>query len=341
MGKKALITGITGQDGSYLAEFLLEKGYEVHGLVRRLAIENPSHRLNRINHILDKIELHSGTLENYSRFIEIFEDIKPDECYHLAAQSFVHESFEDGFSTMEMNIKGVQHALSALNKKTPNCKFYFAATSEMFGKVQEIPQKETTPFHPRSPYGISKVTGFHLTRNYREAYDLFACSGILFNHESPRRGFEFVTRKITDGLAKIKLGLEDSLSLGNLDAKRDWGFAGDYVEAMWMMLQQEKPKDYVIATGKTHTVREFIEKASDTLNMKINWEDKGLNEKGYNENGKKIIEINPKFYRPAEVKILLGDPSKAKKELGWEPKTNFDELVEMMVKSDLERLSGK
>ena len=285
--------------------------------------------------------MHSGTLENYSRFIEIFEDIKPDECYHLAAQSFVHESFEDGFSTMEMNIKGVQHALSALNKKTPNCKFYFAATSEMFGKVQEIPQKETTPFHPRSPYGISKVTGFHLTRNYREAYDLFACSGILFNHESPRRGFEFVTRKITDGLAKIKLGLEDSLSLGNLDAKRDWGFAGDYVEAMWMMLQQEKPKDYVIATGKTHTVREFIEKASDTLNMKINWEDKGLNEKGYNENGKKIIEINPKFYRPAEVKILLGDPSKAKKELGWEPKTNFDELVEMMVKSDLERLSGK
>jgi len=338
MAKKALITGLTGQDGSYLAELLLDKGYEVHGIARRLAIEDPSHRLNRINHILDKVKLHSGTLENYSRFIELFEDLKPNECYHLAAQSFVHESFEDGFSTIDMNIKGVQHALSALHKKAPECKFYFAASSEMFGKVEEIPQTEKTPFHPRSPYGISKTTGFDLTRNYRESYNLFACSGILFNHESPRRGFEFVTRKITNGLAKIKLGLEDSLSLGNLDAKRDWGFSGDYVEAMWMMLQQEKPKDYVIATGETHTVRNFVENAAKELDINLTWKGEGINEKGYNKNGEKIIQINPEFYRPAEVQLLLGDASKAKKELGWEPKTSFDELVEMMVKSDFDKL---
>ena len=338
MKKKALITGITGQDGSYLAELLLNKGYEVHGIVRRLAIEDPSHRLNRINRIRDKVKLHSGTLENYSRFLEIFDDLKPDECYHLAAQSFVYESFEDGFSTIRMNIEGVQHALSALHKKSPECKFYFAASSEMFGKVEEIPQTEKTPFHPRSPYGISKTTGFDLTRNYRESYDLFACSGILFNHESPRRGFEFVTRKITNGLAKIKLGLEDSLSLGNLDAKRDWGFAGDYVEAMWMMLQQEKPKDYVIATGETHTVRNFVENAAKELDINLTWKGEGINEKGYNKNGEKIIQINPEFYRPAEVQLLLGDASKAKKELGWEPKTSFDELVEMMVKSDFDKL---
>ena len=339
MRKKALITGITGQDGSYLAEFLLNKGYEVHGVARRLAIEDPSHRLNRIKRILDNVELHSGTLENYSRFLEIFDDLKPDECYHLAAQSFVHESFEDGFSTMDMNIKGVQHVLSALHKKAPECRFYFAASSEMFGKVEEVPQTEKTPFHPRSPYGISKTTGFDLTRNYREAYDIFACSGILFNHESPRRGFEFVTRKIVNGLVEIKLGLEDSLSLGDLDAQRDWGFAGDYVEAMWLMLQQEKPQDYVIATGETHTVREFIEIASEQIGIKIKWEGKGLNEKGYDSKGNEIIKINPKHYRPAEVQMLLGDASKARKELGWKPKTNFDGLVKMMVKSDLERLS--
>jgi len=338
MRKKALITGITGQDGSYLAELLLDKGYEVHGIARRLAIEDPSHRLNRINHILDKVKLHSGTLENYSRFIELFEDLKPDECYHLAAQSFVHESFEDGFSTIDMNIKGVQHALSALHKKAPECKFYFAASSEMFGKVEEIPQTEKTPFHPRSPYGISKTTGFDLTRNYRESYDLFACSGILFNHESPRRGFEFVTRKITNGLAKIKLGLEDSLSLGNLDAKRDWGFSGDYVEAMWMMLQQEKPKDYVIATGETHTVRNFVENAAKELDINLTWKGEGINEKGYDDKDRPIVKINPDFYRPAEVQLLLGDASKAEKELGWKPKTHFEELVKMMVKSDFDRL---
>ena len=338
MAKKALITGLTGQDGSYLAELLLDKGYEVHGIARRLAIEDPSHRLNRINHILDKVKLHSGTLENYSRFIELFEDLKPNECYHLAAQSFVHESFEDGFSTIDMNIKGVQHALSALHKKAPECKFYFAASSEMFGKVEEIPQTEKTPFHPRSPYGISKTTGFDLTRNYRESYDLFACSGILFNHESPRRGFEFVTRKITNGLAKIKLGLEDSLSLGNLDAKRDWGFSGDYVEAMWMMLQQEKPKDYVIATGETHTVRNFVENAAKELDINLTWKGEGINEKGYDDKDRPIVKINPDFYRPAEVQLLLGDASKAEKELGWKPKTHFEELVKMMVKSDFDRL---
>jgi len=339
MRKKALITGITGQDGSYLTELLLEKGYEVHGLVRRAAIEDPSHRLSRIKHLLKDVKLHSGTLENYSRFIEIFDDLRPDECYHLAAQSFVHESFEDGFSTMDMNIKGVQHALSALQKKTPKCRFYFAASSEMFGKVKETPQTENTPFHPRSPYGISKVTGFYLTMNYRESYNIFACSGILFNHESPRRGFEFVTRKITSGLAKIKQGLEDSLFLGNLDAKRDWGFAGDYVEAMWLMLQQEKPDDYVIATGETHSVREFLEETAKGLEMKIEWKGEGVDEKGYDEKGKPVIKINPVFYRPAEVTILLGDPSKAERELGWKPKTSFNELVEMMVKSDLDKLS--
>jgi len=339
--KVALIFGITGQDGSYLAELLLKKGYEVHGVVRRVAIEDPERRLNRIKHILDKITLHSGTLENYSRFIEIFEKIRPDECYNLAAQSFVYESFEDGFSTMDMNIKGVQHVLSALNKKAPNCKFYFAASSEMFGKAQEIPQRETTPFHPRSPYGISKVTGFHLTRNYRESYGLFACNGILFNHESPRRGFEFVTRKITEGLAKIKLGLKDSLSLGNLDAKRDWGFAGDYVEAMWLMLQQEKANDYVVATGETHTVREFVETAAKELDIEITWRGEGADEKGYDKNGKQIIDINPEFYRPAEVQLLLGDSSKARTELGWAPKTNFEGLVKMMVEADFKRLSKK
>ncbi len=336
--KIALITGITGQDGSYLAEFLLDKGYEVHGIVRRAAIEDPAHRLSRIKHLLDKIKLHSGTLENYPRVIEIFEEVQPDECYHLAAQSFVHESFEDSHSTLNTNINGTNYVLSSLKRKAPNCKFYFAATSEMFGKAEEVPQTEKTKFHPRSPYGISKVAGFDLTRNYREAYGLFACSGILFNHESPRRGFEFVTRKITSGLVKIKLGLENSLFLGNLDAKRDWGFAGDYVEAMWRILQQDKPDDFVIATGETHTVREFVEKAAKELGMKIEWRGEGIDEKGYDENGRAIIEIKPEFYRPAEVQTLLGDASTAREKLGWKPKTNFDELIKMMVESDLKSL---
>jgi len=247
--KKALITGITGQDGSYLAELLLEKGYEVHGLVRRVALEDPTHRLWRIKHILDRLILHSASLESYASIFNVVEKIKPDECYHLAAQSFVSYSFEDAFSTINTNINGTLFILSTIKEKAPDCRFYFAGSSEMFGKVKETPQNEDTPFYPRSPYGISKVAGFDLTRNFRESYDLFACNGMLFNHESPRRGFEFVTRKITSTVARIKQGLESELRLGNLEAKRDWGFAGDYVEAMWLMLQQDQPEDYVIATG--------------------------------------------------------------------------------------------
>jgi len=251
MTKRALITGITGQDGSYLAEFFLEKGYEVHGIVRRVAIEDPEHRLWRIRHIIDKIVLHAASMESYASIFNVVDKLRPDECYHLAAQSFVSYSFEDEFSTINTNINGTHFVLSAIKEKAPECKFYFAGSSEMFGLAKETPQNENTPFHPRSPYGISKVAGFDLTRNYREAYNLFACSGILFNHESPRRGFEFVTRKISNAVAKIKLGLSNELKLGNLEAKRDWGYAGDYVKAMWLMLQEDKPDDYVIATGET------------------------------------------------------------------------------------------
>lgn len=343
--KKALITGITGQDGSYLAEFLLEKGYEVHGIVRRAAVEDPSHRLSRLLNILDKIKLHPGTLESYSRLIEIFEDVKPDECYHLAAQSFVHESFNDGFSTLNININGTHHVLSALQKKAPNCKFYFAASSEMFGKVREVPQTEKTPFHPRSPYGITKVAGFDLTRNYRESYGIFACAGILFNHESPRRGYEFVTRKITSTIARIKKGETNILVLGNLEAKRDWGFAGDYVKAMWLMLQQDKPDDYVIATGQTHSVRDFVGAAFNVVGLEFETID--LHELSEEEANKRISELknqkdkifvvqHPVFYRPAEVDILIGDSSKARMKLGWEPRIKFNELVRMMVEKDLE-----
>ncbi len=321
--KKALITGITGQDGSYLAEFLLKKGdYEIHGLVRRVALEDPEHRLWRIKHLLDKISLHAGSLESYASVFNVVEKVKPDECYHLAAQSFVSYSFDDEFSTIDTNINGTLHVLSAIRKKVPKCKFYFAASSEMFGKVREIPQNENTPFHPRSPYGISKVAGFDLTRNYREAYGLFSCNGILFNHESPRRGFEFVTRKITRTVAKIKLGLEKELKLGNLEAKRDWGYAGDYVEAMWLMLQQEKCDDYVIATNETHSVEEFVELAFNCVDL--NW--------------KNYVTIDKKFYRPAEVHQLIGDYSKAEKILGWRPKVSFKELVKMMVDSDLKEI---
>src|SRR5438094_6700617 len=261
MRKKALITGITGQDGSYLAEHLLALGYEVHGLVRRVALEAPERRTERITHLLDQITLHPASLESYPSIFHIVSRYDFDECYHLAAQSFVAESFADGFSTMNTNINGTHYILAALRELRPECRFYFAGSSEMFGKVKETPQRETTPFHPRSPYGISKVAGFELTRNYREAYGLFAVSGILFNHESPRRGFEFVTRKITSAVARIKFGLQSELRLGNLDAKRDWGHAADYVRAMHLMLQQEEPDDYVIATGETHSVREFCELA--------------------------------------------------------------------------------
>ena len=261
--KKALITGITGQDGSYLSELFLEKGYEVHGIVRRVALEDQAHRLWRLKPVLDKVHLHAGSLENYASIFNVVDEVGPDECYHLGAQSFVSYSFEDAFSTINTNINGTLSVLSAIKNRTPQCKVYFAGSSEMFGKVKHTPQTEETPFHPRSPYGVSKVAGFDLTRNYREGYGLFACSGILFNHESSRRGFEFVTRKITNAVAEIKLGMSKQLKLGNLDAKRDWGFAGDYVKAMWLMLQQEEPDDYVIATGETHSVREFAEVAFD------------------------------------------------------------------------------
>jgi len=321
--KKALITGITGQDGSYLAEHLLSLGYEVHGIVRRVALEDPTHHLWRLLPILDRLNFHSGTLESFPALYKILRDVQPDECYHLAAQSFVSISFEDEFSTMQTNINGTHYLLAAIKDTSPECRFYFAGSSEMFGKVEETPQRETTRFHPRSVYGITKVAGFELTRNYREAYDLFTCTGILFNHESPRRGYEFVTRKISSTAARIKLGLEIELRLGNIDAKRDWGFSGEYVRMMHSMLQQDNPDDYVIGTGETHSVREFMQIVFEEL--KLNYED--------------YLVIDPRFYRPAEVEILVADPSKAREKLGWEPKVTFEELALSMVRSDYESLS--
>jgi len=339
MKKKALITGITGQDGSYLAELLIEKGYEVYGIVRRVAFEDPEHRMRRILHLKDDITLLSASLDTFSSIYKTIQKIKPDEVYHLAAQSYVSYSFDDEFSTLQTNINGTHYILSACKELIPSIKFYFASSSEMFGKVKETPQKETTPFHPRSPYGISKVTGFELTRNYREAYNLFACSGILFNHESPRRGFEFVTRKITSTVAKIKYGLSDRLKLGNLDAQRDWGFALDYVRAMWLMLQQSEPDDYVIATGETHSVRKFVKLAFEHIDVDIIWEGNGLEEKGIDrKSGKVIVEINKDFFRPSEVDLLIGNAEKAKRVLKWEPKVKFVELINIMVKNDLESL---
>jgi GDPmannose 4,6-dehydratase len=323
--RKALITGIDGQDGSYLSELLLEKGYGVYGIVRRVALEDPEHHLWRIRHLLNKINIYSGSLESYPSIFKVVEKVKPDECYHLAAQSFVSYSFEDEFSTINTNINGTHFVLSAIKERAPKCKFYFAASSEMFGHAKEVPQNEFTPFHPRSPYGISKVAGFDLTRNYREAYNLFACNGILFNHESPRRGFEFVTRKITNTVAEIKLGLSKELKLGNLEAKRDWGFSGDYVKAMWLMLQQDKPDDYVIGTGETHTVRRFVELAFGYVGL--DW--------------KKYVKKDELLFRPAEVNVLQGDYSKAKKILGWKPTVKFEDLVKMMVDADLERLKKR
>ena len=320
--KKALITGIDGQDGSYLSEFLLQQGYRVHGIIRRVAIEDPQHHLWRIKHILDKIVIHPGSLESYASLFNVVEKVKPDECYHLAAQSFVSYSFEDEFSTINTNINGTHFILSAIKEGAPKCRFYFAASSEMFGHAKKVPQNEDTPFHPRSPYGISKVAGFELTRNYREAYGMFALSGMLFNHESPRRGFEFVTRKITNAVAEIKFGLTDKLLLGNLEAKRDWGFAGDYVKAMWLMLQQDKPEDYVIATGEVHSVKEFVELAFKYAGL--NW--------------RRYVTIDKALYRPAEVNVLMGDYRKARKKLGWRPTVKFEELVKIMVDADLERV---
>ena len=317
--KKALITGITGQDGSYLAEFLLEKGYEVHGIVRHVALEHPQARMWRIRHLLERVRIHRASMESYASLFNIIADVQPDECYHLAAQSYVSYSFEDEFSTINTNLNGTHYVLSALKRQAPDCRFYFAASSEMFGHVKETPQNEDTPFHPRSPYGISKLAGFELTRNYREAYGLFALSGILFNHESPRRGGEFVTRKITSGAARIKLGLDREIRLGNLDAKRDWGHSRDYVRAMWLMLQQGEPDDYVIATGETHTVRELLEKAFGCL---------GLDYRNH-------VVVDEQFYRPAEVHVLQGDASKAMKKLNWAPTVSFERLVQEMVEGDL------
>src|SRR5450432_3562303 len=301
MKKKALITGITGQDGSYLTEYLLGLDYEVHGLVRRVALEQPEHRLSRLASVLDKIHIHAANLDSYASIFHIFTKHEFDECYHLAAQSFVAESFADGFSTMATNINGTHYVLAALRELEPKCKFYFAGSSEMFGKVRETPQNENTPFHPRSPYGISKCAGFQLSVNYREAYGMFCCNGILFNHESPRRGLEFVTRKITDGVARIKAGQASELRLGNLEAKRDWGHARDYVQAMHLMLQQPAPDDYVIATGETHSVREFCELA---------FAEAGLDYRKY-------VKVDPAVYRPAEVDQLIGDSSKAHSVLHW------------------------
>jgi GDPmannose 4,6-dehydratase len=320
MPKRALITGITGQDGSYLAEFLLERGYEVHGMVRRVALEAPEHRLWRLNRVLDRITLHAGSLESYASIFSLVEKIRPDECYHLAAQSFVSYSFEDAFSTLDANINGTLHLLSAVKERSPQTRFYFAATSEMFGLVRESPQDENTPFHPRSPYGISKVAGFHLVRNYREAHGLYACDGILFNHESPRRGETFVSRKVTRAAARIKEGLQEKLYVGNLDAARDWGFAGDYVEAMWLMLQHDEPDDFVIATGESHTVRDLLEEAFGYFGLR--WQD--------------YVEIDPRYNRPTEVDHLRGDCSKAKRVLGWQPRVRFAELIRMMAASDHE-----
>ena len=322
--KKALITGITGQDGSYLAELLLEKDYEVHGIVRRVALEDPDHRMYRIRHLLDKVELHAASLESYPSLFKCAQTVQPDECYHLGAQSFVSYSFEDEFSTMNTNINGTHYMLAAIRECAPKCRFYFAGSSEMFGKVHEVPQTETTPFHPRSAYGISKVAGYDLTRNYREAYGLHASSGILFNHESPRRGFEFVTRKITHHAALIAAGKATELRLGNLDAQRDWGHAKDYVNAMWRMLQQDAPRDYVVASGKTHSVREFCKNAFDAVNL--NYED--------------YVKVDERFFRPAEVELLLGDGKLAEAELGWTPSYDFQELVTEMVEADVARINN-
>ena len=322
--KTALITGITGQDGSYLAELLLSKGYRVHGIVRRVALEDPDHRMVRIRHLLPQLELHSASLESFASLLQVLARVHPDECYHLAAQSFVSYSFEDEFSTLNTNINGTHYMLAAVRAVAPACRFYFAASSEMFGKVRETPQDELTPFHPRSAYGISKVAGYELTRNYREAYGMHASSGILYNHESPRRGFEFVTRKITSHVAKIKHGLADRLPLGNLEAKRDWGHAQDYVKAMWLMLQQDEPDDYVVATGRTWSVKQFVEAAFAYVDL--DWRD--------------YVVIDPRFFRPAEVQLLLGDAGKAMRSLGWEPTHSFQDLVEEMVQEDMARLSG-
>ena len=342
--KKALITGVTGQDGSYLAEILIEKGYEVHGLVRR----SSSFNTGRINHIIndkqykDQFFFHHGDVTDASNLNRILETVGPDEIYNLAAQSHVQVSFEIPDYTAQVDALGTLRFLDAIRETRLETKFYQASTSELFGKVQETPQKETTPFYPRSPYGVAKLYAYWIIVNYRESYDLFACNGILFNHESPRRGETFVTRKITRAAARIKEGLQDTLLLGNLNAKRDWGYAPEYCEGMWRMLQQEKPEDFVLATGEQHSVREFVELSFKELDIHIDWQGDRENEIGVDQTtGKTIVGINSKYYRPTEVETLLGDASKAKEVLGWEAKTPFSELVKMMVQSDWKKVKKK
>ncbi len=315
---KALITGITGQDGSYLAEFLLEKGYDVYGMIRRSSVEN----LYRIEHIKDKINFVQADLLDQLSIVNAVREACPDEIYNLAAMSFVPTSWKQPVLTGEFTALGVTRMMEAIRHINKDIKFYQASSSEMFGKVREVPQNEQTPFYPRSPYGVAKAYGHYITVNYRESYDLFACCGILFNHESPRRGLEFVTKKVTDGVARIKLGLEDALYLGNLDSKRDWGYARDYIEAMWLMLQQDSPQDFVVSTDQTHTVKEWVQAAFSCLDL--DWE--------------KYVKIDERFMRPAEVDLLVGDSAKARKHLGWKPKVNFKQLVEIMVAHDYDRL---
>jgi len=334
--KKALITGITGQDGSYLAEFLLDKGYEVHGIRRASSVFNTE----RIDHLLDNknFYLHYGDLIDSSNLNRLLEQIKPDEIYNLGAQSHVHISFQIPEYTAETDGLGTLRLLDAIKNSGIKPKFYQASTSELFGKVQEIPQKETTPFYPRSPYGVAKLFSYWTVVNYREAYNIFACNGILFNHESPRRGKIFVTRKITLGVAAIKKGLQEKISLGNLDAKRDWGYAKDYVEGMWLMLQQKKPDDYILSTGETHSIREFCEEAFKIAGYDVIWKGKGINEKGIDKKtGKTLIEVDPKYFRPTEVELLIGDNTKAKTKLKWRPKVDFKELVKIMMENDLKK----
>jgi len=343
--KRAFITGITGQDGSYLAELLLDKGYEVHGMIRRASTFNTSRidHLFKDPHVKDvKLILHYGDLSDSSNISRLLEKIRPDEIYHLGAQSHVRVSFDIPEYTGDVVGLGTVRILDAIKYSGIKTKFYQASSSEMFGQVQEIPQTEKTPFYPRSPYACAKVYSYWITKNYRESYGLFACNGILFNHESPRRGETFVTRKVTRGLSRIKHGLEEKLYLGNIDAKRDWGYAKDYVEGMWRMLQYDTPDDYVLATNETHTVREFIEESAKCLNMEIVWEGEGVDEVGKDKNtGKTIIEIDPKYFRPAEVDLLIGDYSKAKEQLGWEPETKFQDLVRIMTEADEQACSYK
>ena len=336
--KKALITGITGQDGSYLAELLLEKGYEVYGTMRRKSVVD----YGNVEHIKDKINLIYADMTDIVSLIRAMKISQADEVYNLAAQSFVATSWEQPITTTEIDALGVTNMLEAIRTIKPECKFYQASTSEMFGLVQEMPQTEKTPFYPRSPYGVAKLYGHWITKNYRESFGMFACSGILFNHEGERRGKEFVTRKITNAVARIKLGLQDHVELGNMDSKRDWGHAKDYVNAMWLMLQQPEADDYVIATGETRTIREFVEAAFACIDMNIKWHGTGENETGVDEkSGKTVVKVNPIFYRPAEVEVLLGNPAKAESKMGWKRNISFDEMVAKMVENDIELMRNE